>query len=79
VFQGIDEGCASEVKRLLAERAKSVDLDPEVEDACRNDLANLCSEKTGKSEVFSCRQFAFTLMKIDRMEKMLLRPINCAV
>jgi len=43
--------CASEVKRVMMERAKSVDLDPEIEDACLVELGGVCSEKTGKNEV----------------------------
>lgn len=37
-------------------RAVSVDLIPEVEDVCLEDLASYCSEKTGKGEEMQCLQ-----------------------
>lgn len=37
-------------------RAVSVDLIPEVEDVCLDDLAAYCSEKTGKGEEMQCLQ-----------------------
>lgn len=44
------------LKFTMRRRAISVDLIPEVEDACLDDLANLCSEKTGKGEEMQCLQ-----------------------
>ena len=43
--------CAAEVKQAMYERAHSVDLDPEIEQWCVQDLARLCSNKTQKKEV----------------------------
>lgn len=40
----------------MRRRAISVNLMPEVEDMCLDDLATLCSEKTGKGEEMQCLQ-----------------------
>lgn len=40
----------------MRRRAISVDLIPEVADVCVDDLASLCSEKTGKGEEMQCLQ-----------------------
>lgn len=40
----------------MRRRAIAVELIPEVEDACIDDLANFCSEKTGKGEEMQCLQ-----------------------
>jgi len=40
-----------ELKKAMLERAHSVDLDPEIEMLCIQDLARLCSNKTRKNEV----------------------------
>ena len=46
---------------MMRQRAVSVDLQPEVEDACLEDLAGECSDKIGKGEEMVCLQ--------DKMEK----------
>lgn len=48
--------CFAEIKRVMRQRAISVDLIPEVEDECLFDLSNLCSEKTGRGEEMQCLQ-----------------------
>lgn len=48
--------CLREVKRVMRQRAVSVDLIPEVEDECLPDLAQLCFEKTEKGEEMQCLQ-----------------------
>jgi len=40
-----------ELKKAMLERAHSVDLDPEIDELCIQDLARLCSNKTRKNEV----------------------------
>lgn len=40
----------------MRRRAISVDLIPEVEDSCIDDLANLCSVHTGRGEEMQCLQ-----------------------
>lgn len=40
----------------MRRRAISVELIPEVEDACIDDLANFCPAKTGKGEEMQCLQ-----------------------
>lgn len=40
----------------MRRRAIAVELIPEVEDACLDELANYCSEKTGKGEEMQCLQ-----------------------
>ena len=49
-------GCLEEIKRVMRQRAVSVDLQPEVEDSCLEDLADLCPDKTGKGEEMVCLQ-----------------------
>lgn len=48
--------CLREVKATMHRRAVSVDLIPEVEDECIDDLAALCFEKTAKGEEMQCLQ-----------------------
>ena len=40
-----------EVRRVMHERAISVNLDPEIEADCIHDLSQHCSDLTAKSEV----------------------------
>ncbi|XP_038115158.1 Golgi apparatus protein 1 isoform X1 [Culex quinquefasciatus] len=48
--------CFQEVKRVMRQRARSVELIPEVEDECLDDLAYFCFDKTGKGEEMLCLQ-----------------------
>jgi Golgi apparatus protein 1 len=41
---------------VMRQRAVSVDLQPEVEEVCLDDLASLCPSKTGKGEEMVCLQ-----------------------
>ncbi|XP_055546541.1 Golgi apparatus protein 1 isoform X1 [Wyeomyia smithii] len=52
----LKQECFQEVKRVMRQRARSVDLIPEVEDECLDDLAFYCSDKTGKGEEMICLQ-----------------------
>ncbi|XP_059622678.1 Golgi apparatus protein 1 isoform X2 [Phlebotomus argentipes] len=54
--------CFHEVKRVMRQRAIAVDLIPEVEDECLDDLTRLCHDKTGKGEEMQCLQ--------DNLEKL---------
>ncbi|XP_034236975.1 Golgi apparatus protein 1 [Thrips palmi] len=56
--------CLEEVRRVMQQRAMSVDLLPDVEEACLDDLATYCFEKTGRGQETLCLQ--------DNLEK--LRP-----
>lgn len=47
----------------MRQRAISVDLIPEVEDECIDDLANFCFDKTQKGEEMQCLQ--------DNLEKLM--------
>ncbi|XP_068621260.1 Golgi apparatus protein 1 [Battus philenor] len=48
--------CEQQVRKVMRQRAISVDLLPEIEDFCIDDLANLCYENTGKGEEILCLQ-----------------------
>ena len=48
--------CLEEVKRVMHERAAYVDLHPEIELACMNNLAEFCSQKTKPGEEIACLQ-----------------------
>jgi Golgi apparatus protein 1 len=52
----LGQGCFTEVKRVMRQRAVSVDLIPEVEDVCLDDLAEFCFDKTQKGEEMECLQ-----------------------
>ncbi|XP_055705911.1 Golgi apparatus protein 1 isoform X2 [Phlebotomus papatasi] len=54
--------CFHEVKRVMRQRAISVDLIPEVEDECLEDLAGFCHDRTGRGEEMQCLQ--------DHMDKL---------
>lgn len=49
-------GCLEEIRRVMRQRAVSVDLQPEVEEACLDYLALHCPGKTGKGEEMVCLQ-----------------------
>lgn len=40
----------------MRQRAINVDLQPEIEEACLNELASFCYDKTGKGEEILCLQ-----------------------
>ncbi|KAL4715182.1 hypothetical protein ACJJTC_012229 [Scirpophaga incertulas] len=48
--------CEQQVRRVMRQRAVSVDLLPEIEDSCIDDLSTICSENTGKGEEIECLQ-----------------------
>lgn len=48
--------CYKEVKRVMRQRAISVELIPEVEDVCLEDLSTFCYDKTKKGEEMNCLQ-----------------------
>lgn len=49
----------------MRRRAVSVDLIPEVEDVCLDDLATYCSEKTAKGEEMQCLQDNLGRLEFD--------------
>ncbi|XP_011302233.1 Golgi apparatus protein 1 [Fopius arisanus] len=48
--------CLQEIKRIMRQRAISVDLQPEIEQACFQELADNCYDKTAKGEEILCLQ-----------------------
>lgn len=60
-----------EIKRVMRQRAISVDLIPEVEDQCIDDLSNFCFDKTQKGEEMQCLQ--------DNLEKLIQKCKVCVV
>ncbi|XP_047987444.1 Golgi apparatus protein 1 [Leguminivora glycinivorella] len=52
----IKPACVQQVRRVMRQRAVSVDLLPEIEDYCIDDLTNLCIGYTGKGEEIACLQ-----------------------
>lgn len=57
--------CSSEIKRVMHQRAQSVDLQPEVEDQCLDDLANYCYDKIRPGEETLCLQNHLDDLKPD--------------
>lgn len=45
-----------EVRRVMRQRAIRVDLQPEIEEVCLDDLAKYCYEKTQVGEEILCLQ-----------------------
>ncbi|XP_015126768.1 Golgi apparatus protein 1 [Diachasma alloeum] len=48
--------CLQEIRRIMRQRAISVDLQPEIEQACFADLADNCYDKVAKGEEILCLQ-----------------------
>lgn len=61
----LQPACLQELKFTMRRRAISVDLIPEVEDVCIDDLATLCFEKTAKGEEMQCLQDNLNKLKED--------------
>lgn len=56
VDRKMSSACVREVRRVMRQRAVSVDLHPEIEVACVVDLADRCLEKVKKGEEIVCLQ-----------------------
>ncbi|XP_047506857.1 Golgi apparatus protein 1 [Pieris napi] len=52
----LQPACEQQIRRVMRQRAVSVDLLPEIADTCMDELANLCYENTGKGEEIQCLQ-----------------------
>ncbi|OQR79285.1 Golgi apparatus protein 1-like, partial [Tropilaelaps mercedesae] len=52
----LSKPCLFEVRRVMRQRAVSVDLQPEIEEPCLNDLANMCSANLEKGQEVGCLQ-----------------------
>lgn len=48
--------CTDQIRRVMRQRAISVDLVPEVEEVCLDDLSYHCFDKTAKGEEMQCLQ-----------------------
>ncbi|XP_066589109.1 Golgi apparatus protein 1 [Prorops nasuta] len=48
--------CLEEIRRVMRQRAINVDLLPEIEEECLNELAAFCYDKTAKGEEILCLQ-----------------------
>ncbi|XP_029049319.2 Golgi apparatus protein 1 [Osmia bicornis bicornis] len=56
--------CLEEIRRVMRQRAVNVDLQPEIEEVCLNELASFCYDKTAKGEEILCLQD-----NLDRLNK----------
>ncbi|XP_017787579.1 PREDICTED: LOW QUALITY PROTEIN: Golgi apparatus protein 1 [Habropoda laboriosa] len=56
--------CLEEIRRVMRQRAVNVDLQPEIEEVCLNELASFCYDKTAKGEEILCLQD-----NLDRLTK----------
>jgi len=56
IYYQLRPGCLQEIRRVMRQRAVSMDLQPEVEEVCLDDLAFHCAGKTGKGEEMVCLQ-----------------------
>lgn len=53
-YKSITPNCASQVRRVMRERALSVNLKPEIEINCMADLSKFCVSKNQKEEEMEC-------------------------
>ena len=56
VKEVLSDQCTEEVERTLRQRAVSVQLQPEVEEACRGALHTLCAKATEPGQELDCLQ-----------------------
>ncbi|XP_072382260.1 Golgi apparatus protein 1 [Diabrotica undecimpunctata] len=52
----IDKTCIQQIRRVMRQRAVSVNLQPEIEEACVKDLSFYCQDKLKKGEEIQCLQ-----------------------
>lgn len=52
----LSQQCLQEIRRVMHQRAISVDLQPEIEISCLHDLSVQCTDKTAKGEEILCLQ-----------------------
>lgn len=58
-FEQLKPKCKDQVRKIMIQRAISVDLNPEIAEACIKDLPNFCHKKTGVGEEMLCLQDHF--------------------
>lgn len=58
----LSKQCLYEIRRVMRQRAVSIDLHPEIEEPCMSDLAKHCSDHMGRGEEMQCLQ--------DNLEKL---------
>lgn len=58
-FSQLKKNCLDEIRRVMRQRAVDVDLQPEIEEVCLEDLASFCFDKTAKGEEILCLQDRF--------------------
>lgn len=63
--------CLDEVRRVMRQRAISVDLIPEIEEPCLDDLSGMCFDKTEKGEEMQCLQD-----NLDKLTKRCLEAVT---
>ncbi|EFA03106.1 Golgi apparatus protein 1 [Tribolium castaneum] len=59
----IKTSCLQQIQRVMRQRAMSVDLQPEIEEVCLDDLALFCFDKTKRGEEMMCLQKNFDDLK----------------
>ena len=67
----LSKQCAQEIKRIMRVRAKSIDLIPEVQEACSDDLGEFCSQENDmgeKGEELRCLQRNFKTLRDECKE-----------
>ncbi|KAJ8945307.1 hypothetical protein NQ318_003607 [Aromia moschata] len=52
----LEKTCLQQIRRVMRQRAINVDLQPEIEEACLNDLGSLCTDKLKRGEEMQCLQ-----------------------
>lgn len=59
----LNKVCLDQIRRVMRQRAISVDLIPEIEEVCLSDLALFCFDQTQKHEEMQCLQKNFDHLK----------------
>nr|BAN20969.1 MG-160, putative [Riptortus pedestris] len=89
----LNQECIVELKRVMRQRAISVDLHPNIELFCVEDLSKFCLDKTGKGEEMLCLQdhlemlspnckvqvFNFTEVQAENIELNPIIATNCKI
>ena len=71
----IGDNCADEVERVLEQRAISVNLHPEIDDACRYELTQYCFNAIRPGEEFQCLQENYDKLEMECHNAIKVRSI----
>lgn len=65
----LEKSCLQNVRRIMRQRAVSVDLEPTIEESCLTDLGTFCHDKVKKGEEMQCLQDNYSNLDEDCQKK----------